>query len=490
MKSIYPPGPLKVGEVPQDSQTTPIYEILSDENGLLSQSIIYADSTSRWLGGVEDNQIPGDPRNWIRSGTYLGDLSGASDFNMPTKAYDPNEVYEKIANGTWGPYLLTAATEQDDNGPAYSLNSKQFSDMTDLASVNIVLTNDPDKWTRSLVVEMCSEYALSEGNVNRFKIRAAQSVDKNGNPAPAGSGISDNPNDPNYISETGMGWFPGYAINLETGERLNIMFGEDSWLSADNGRDMLFNPTSTVFDEVTGRARFGGKHYIYVMDHTLRPIADKVYEFPAYDACKYIRYGYDLYPEIPSSLYEIQWYSSTMYVGIPLAIPGQEFLNNEVTIKIRIAKPYQQYYSLPADSATNAESVNNNLPMYRFETASVATAYEDPAKMKSDLDLIRVVPNPYYAYAGGEGYERNALDNRVKITNLPTTCVITIYNVSGTLIRQYTKDEPVSYLDWDLKNFAGVPIAGGVYIIHVKTDVGERILKWFGGMRQPDYNVF
>ena len=38
---------------------------------------------------------------------------------------------------------------------------------------------------------------------------------------------------------TGMGWFPGYAIDLGTGERLNMAFGEDSWLSADNGKDML-----------------------------------------------------------------------------------------------------------------------------------------------------------------------------------------------------------------------------------------------------------
>ncbi len=34
----------------------------------------------------------------------------------------------------------------------------------------------------------------------------------------------------------------------------------------------------------------------------------------------------------------------------------------------------------------------------------------NPDKAKSDLDLIQVVPNPYYAYAGGPGYEENALD--------------------------------------------------------------------------------
>jgi flagellar hook assembly protein FlgD len=73
---------------------------------------------------------------------------------------------------------------------------------------------------------------------------------------------------------------------------------------------------------------------------------------------------------------------------------------------------------------------------------------------------------------------------------LPKTCTITIYNVSGTLIRQFDKDEEKTSVDWDLTNFAGVPIAGGVYIIHVKSPSGERVIKWFGGLRIPDYNVF
>jgi hypothetical protein len=291
-----------------------------------------------------------------------------------------------------------------------------------------------------------------------------------------------------------MSWFPGYAINVETGERMNIMFGEDSWLSEDNGRDMLYNPTSTMFDWVSGVARFGGKHYVYIMDHTNRFVVyqnDTMnYDFPAYDACKFIRYASTLHPIVPLNIYEMMWYSSTMWVGMPLSVDGKEWLNNDVKIRIRIAKPYERYYSAPMDSVTSASYENNQLPMYRFETESVATEENDPIKAVSDLDLIKVVPNPYYAYAGGEGYEANALDNRVKITNLPVQCVITIYNVNGTMIRQFIKDEEKTSVDWDLKNFAGVPIAGGVYIIHVKADAGEKTIKWFGGMRIPDLNVF
>lgn len=489
MKSIYPPGPLKVGEKQDGEQTVAIYENLADNNGLLESTIEYADSSKQWLWGVEDNDVPGDPRNWIRAGTYQGDLSGSNDWNMPSKPYDPNQSYEKIINGTWAPYLLTAGSEQQDGGPAYSLQSKS-PQMDRLASVDIVLTPDRTKWTRSVVVEMSDDPDLAEGGVDRFTFRAAQSVDKDGNPAPVGSGPSDNPDDPNYIAETGMGWFPGYAINVETGERLNIMFGENSWLSADNGRDMMFNPTSSLFNDISLRPNFGGMHYVYIMDHVTKDISDSVYSFPAYDACKFIREGYDLY-NIPGFLYEITWYSTAMWVGLPLAAPDEEWLSNEAKIRIRLGKPFKKYFSEAVDSALVAESQNGMLPMYRFRTDNVATEYKVQEKAESDLDLITVVPNPYYAYAGGPGYERNALDNRIKIVNLPETCTITIYSVNGTLIRQLTKDDPnITSIDWDLKNFAGVPIAGGIYIIHVKSDVGEKVVKWFGGLRPPDLNVF
>ncbi|NTV84003.1 MAG: T9SS type A sorting domain-containing protein, partial [Bacteroidales bacterium] len=463
-----------------------------DNNGLIESSLIYADSSYRWLGGVEDLDEPGDPRNWIRSGTYQvpnESTNPANDYNMPNKPLDPDQNYEKIVNGTWAPYVLCAASDQENNGPAFSLLSKISAQLDEVYSVDIVFTPDKSKWTRSAVIEMRADPTQSQGNVPRFRFRGSPSVDKDGNFAAPGSGPSDNPDAPNYIADSSMSWFPGYAINVETGERLNIMFGEDSWLVEDNGRDMKFNPTSSL-TETFGNARFGGKHYVYVMSHVTRnPSPDAVYDFPAYDGCKYLRNIVNHF-EVPAIVYMGAMFSTVSWVGIPLAVDGKDWLENEARVRIRVAKPYGQYYSTKMDSALVANSQNGQLPMYRFETESVATEYNNPDKAESDLDLIQVVPNPYYAYAGGAGYERNALDNRVKITNLPEQCVISIYNISGTLIRQITKDEEKTSVDWDLKNFAGVPIAGGVYIIHVKSDSGEKIVKWFGGLRIPDLNVF
>ena len=52
-------------------------------------------------------------------------------------------------------------------------------------------------------------------------------------------------------------------MNVETGERLNIAFGEDSYQINNNGDDMMWNPND-IITEQTYRYAFGGRHYIYV----------------------------------------------------------------------------------------------------------------------------------------------------------------------------------------------------------------------------------
>ena len=344
---------------------------------------------------------------------------------------------------------------------------------------------------------MSSEKLLAEGNVERFGVRAGQSVDKDGNRAPVGSQASNNPNDANYISGTGMGWFPGYAINIETGERLNMAFGENSWMVGENGRDMLFNPTSNIFNG--NELVMGGMHYLYVFAHTDNKDAliggsiKVTANCPAYDAGRFLRKNIPLLAAGLPQVIQIKRalvYSNAMWVNIPLAVPGQKWLSNDAKVSLRIAKPYKRYYSTnDIDSTYKADHMDNrNFPKYRFSTENVATTYNNISKAKTELDLITVVPNPYYAYST---YETNQLDNRVKIVNLPQKCTVTIYSTNGNLIRQFTKDESGTAIEWDLKNHAGIPIAGGVYLVHVKADgIGEKVVKWFGSLRPVDLNSF
>jgi len=97
------------------------------------------------------------------------------------------------------------------------------------------------------------------------------------------------------------------------------------------------------------------------------------------------------------------------------------------------------------------------------------------------------VPNPYY---GNSSYELTQLDNLVKITNLPKLCTVSIYALNGNLVRRFAKDADQTYLDWDLKNQYGIPIASGAYIVYVDApNIGHKVVKFFGALRPQDLNA-
>ena len=58
-------------------------------------------------------------------------------------------------------------------------------------------------------------------------------------------------------------------------------------------------------------------------------------------------------------------------------------------------------------------------------------------------------------------------------------------------MRQYSKDNDVSYWEWDLKNNYNISIASGMYVIHIDAgEIGEKVLKWFGALRPVDLDSF
>ena len=155
----------------------------------------------------------------------------------------------------------------------------------------------------------------------------------------------------------------------------------------------------------------------------------------------------------------------------------------EAKIRIRLQKPYATY-------KTSDNPVYNNLPAYRFSTTEIAMTKEENLG-KDAMQKINIVPNPYYAFST---YEKNQLDNRVRIINLPRKCDVYIYTLSGALVRKFSKDESIenheAYLDWDLKNDANIPVSSGLYIIYIDGfELGSKTLKWFGIMRPIDLDA-
>lgn len=480
----------------------------SQQNGFLEATMEFDDPTTPWLYFATDTDYQ-NGSNWIRSGNYKVKEDGAAAecrnmaydditwTNVATPSntpgfLDPDKYFGNILGATWAPYRLGNAGQY---GVVYSTSAsdQQINQTEPISSVDLVITKDKSKWTRSCVIEMReNEWKAKEGcpnimeevtpvrniysvgNAHKFALRKDQSVDKDGNPE----------------GDThGLGWFPGYAIDVRTGERLNIAFGEDSWLKGENGADMIWNPTSTYY---YNEPLFGGKHFIYIFGNNM-PRQSR-FDGPAYDSCKMMHEKLMNY-ELTGSVSEIKGaWTPAMWVAIPMVeaqyrdttdkADPYNFIKSDVKIRLRVATPYTR----GLHDIAIADHKNNNYPMFTFTTGNVSTIFDDQKTKEDALNLIRVVPNPYY---GNSDYEWAQLDNYVRITNLPARCDISIYTIAGNLVRRYKKDNSDTFVEWDLKNSSNISISSGVYIIHINAPgVGEKIVKWFGVLRPVDLNNF
>lgn len=421
--------------------------------------------------------------NWIRAGTAIDDAIKYPDIANR----DDGETYEKFQSG-WAPWALVGDTAfQPGDGLVNS--SITGAKLAECPSLLVVFTPDKSKWTRCPVLEENNIPALtSPSGAKKLQMKSVASVDKNGR---AYDSAGANNDEAGLNGSTGMGWFPGYAIELETGERLNMAFGEDSFWGGASGRDMLWDPTDQVVTNL-GDPLMAGSHWIYVYRNRRRARNDDT-QMPQYDEGAYLHSNLQD-PNNAASRSKV--WSACTWVGSGFRVPGVEyksmeqgFIPTELRVRLNVSKPYLTYLPYEGEPTPGVNiDRNGGLGLYRFSTDDAATVTNVHDVQVSELDNIGVVPNPYYAFSG---YETSRLDNRVKFINLPRACTISIYNVSGTLVRKFKKDNDLTYLDWDLKNAYNVPIAGGTYICHVDVPgAGERVLKWFGVMRPVDLQNF
>jgi type II secretory pathway pseudopilin PulG len=566
------------------------YSVNPDANteipDVLEATLTFDDPEMPWLTGVPD----GDQRteqNWIRAGTSLdgeGDEENPNDdaYYLDKANVDPSESYESILGGTVSPWHLGA---QSWTGPATIEENYQVPSstrITDLNNVDITFTSNKANWTRAAVLEIQNAPQLAVGGAEKLHARVALSVDKDGKNQLNGGDFNECTmngtqvfnqesldelesaqiteykkaawpgEDPQSHDDSellglsfGMSWFPGYAIDVESGERLNVSFGENSALAGENGADMLWNPTTKIWNNFNSsqfnpnNARFGGMHYYYVFRNQMREqFSNPAIRMPHYDNSDFI------YKNINLGTERKRIFRACTWVGLPLLREEFAFTSIEdgliptdALIRLRVAKPYERLatvqnfyneYLLPNDAGEIGDfpyfywdedsgildesdynpddlvapapadpavvyTQNDWLPFYTFSTEdySASTGVNSVLEDALDANRINVVPNPYYGITSG--YEQTRLETKVRIINLPADkrAIIRIYDTGGILVRTIEKDSPATFIDWDLKNQRNVPIAGGVHIFHVEIPgVGEKVVKWFGVMRPIDLDNF
>jgi hypothetical protein len=117
-------------------------------------------------------------------------------------------------------------------------------------------------------------------------------------------------------------------------------------------------------------------------------------------------------------------------------------------------------------------------------TFSTIQASSDASLAKDNLGRISVVPNPYLGAAYWERRNLNSTgrgERRIDFINLPATCTVRIYTVTGALVKTLQRDSGFSdgSLSWNLISDDGMDIAYGVYIYHVDAPgIGEHIGKF------------
>ncbi len=491
-------------------------------NGSIGSVVTYKNAGTQWLQALPQG-APVFYGNGIGSNDVLDYIKTGGPLE-PDFLLDPKQALGYTnKNSLFVPYGLCDYRDVPNRlmlTPAWvnvSGSAVRAAPLQDLNNVNIVFTSDKSKWSRCAVVETAVPYyydgtthsmspqletqntVITTSKAANFNLRNAPSVSKD-------AGANDNtPAKQITAAEQaagityGMGWFPGYAIDVETGDRLNIFFGENSCFdpaigiyeagSAGVNRDMMFNPTTqallptTVFNQAVA-SFFGGQHYVYVMK-------------TKYDECLSLAgrltLGGASFKKTPE-LKNITW------AGMIYPASGTKFLSykdglipNDVTVTMRVNNPY---------GVVKGKGTNGSHPAYKFSlSGKAATPFANQTQVDSALNFISVVPNPYYGFSA---YEINEFTTTIKVTNLPPLCKVSIYTLDGKFIRQFKRDEkPIVYpeilqygnrskqitpdLEWDLKNDKNIPVSSGVYLIHVDAGaLGQRTLKFFAVNRQFD----
>jgi hypothetical protein len=118
-----------------------------------------------------------------------------------------------------------------------------------------------------------------------------------------------------------------------------------------------------------------------------------------------------------------------------------------------------------------------NADKYNINTQNFMNLTNQTESAKNEVDDINVFPNPYYGF---NKRETNRMNKWVQFTHLPANATIRIFNMAGVLVKTISPTSIRSqFVRWDLRNDKALPVASGIYIVHIEMpDLGKnKILK-------------
>ncbi|RMD98506.1 MAG: T9SS C-terminal target domain-containing protein [Calditrichaeota bacterium] len=234
--------------------------------------------------------------------------------------------------------------------------------------------------------------------------------------------------DQGYAFQTSqLGWIPVQMFDItdpNNPRRLNIVFVEDA---NDGLADFIWNPIAA--EQASGKS-LGGREYLFCMKSDYNPdggVYDDNNWGPAADV---------LYALWPHSRGSHPYQESDFWIRI---IPN-------------FANTPQDEFTFTAPAPTISQTL----------------AKQDAAEM------VNVFPNPYY---GRNVEETDPVNRFITFTHLPETATIRVFTLAGKLVKTI-EHKSTQFEKWDLRNDAGIPVASGIYIVHIDMGaLGQKILK-------------
>ncbi|MBN1781449.1 T9SS type A sorting domain-containing protein [bacterium] len=234
----------------------------------------------------------------------------------------------------------------------------------------------------------------------------------------------------------GEGWFPGkcWNVDVDPPEQLNLAIVEDDRLApANNLWDMGWMADSLKY---ANDGAGGNREYIWMLDSPYDEAAN---------------------PDLLAA----DWYDGST-VGLMYAIWP-------------VPRGTQPYGAGDFNMYIYASKINSPADVFSYSTAGLGVQANNGFQ-KDDVKKINVFPNPYF---GANVEEVEPLEHFVRFTHLPDEgATIRIYNLAGELVRTMEHDNGTQFEEWNLLNEYDIPVASGMYIVHVDCgDLGEKILK-------------
>lgn len=128
---------------------------------------------------------------------------------------------------------------------------------------------------------------------------------------------------------------------------------------------------------------------------------------------------------------------------------------------------FDYYYYVVSKDDGSQNDIQQNVPLVssKFYTMTNTPAFLRKPAIRSTLDSIRVVPNPFNIRASGLQFGINAPD-RIGFYGLPPECTIKIYTENGDLIETIVHNDGTADELWDSLTHYRQIIVSGVYIAY------------------------